>query len=311
MSEKNEWMISEMLEALDMNGKTRGLQISQLKRNYNSKDDPLPPCWLHSHHFTELFMMTEGEATFLYNFNENTIEKGDLLIVNPNIQHRELWKGVYGCYILCVTDLEINAAEKDFIVKTGDQFETYRFYLHKMMEESRNKPEGYREVVEHLFRSAMVTFRRNIKSSEAEVNVPVDPKAISNSVMIAKTYIENNYGKEVKINDLSQITYISQQHLIRKFKKTLGYTPGQYLIRVRIQVAAGYLISRDNSINQIAEMVGYNASQAFLYAFKKIIGMTPQEFRNKYRDDPKGGKKLAKFICFKSDKIVADPYSAE
>ena len=68
MSEKTEWMISEAIEALDDNSNAKAVQISQMKGNIYSKDTSLESCWLHSHRFTELLLMTEGEATFLYNF---------------------------------------------------------------------------------------------------------------------------------------------------------------------------------------------------------------------------------------------------
>jgi AraC-like DNA-binding protein len=83
------------------------------------------------------------------------------------------------------------------------------------------------------------------------------------------------------------------------------------LIRVRIQASAADLLQRDNSIRQLGEQAGFNDTHTFITAFKKLIGMTPQEFRIKYEFAPAEGMKIAKFMSFKSDVYLIDSFKEQ
>lgn len=94
-----------------------------------------------------------------------------------------------------------------------------------------------------------------------------------------KKYIENNYNKNINISELAQKTGYSVVHFINKFKKFYGYSPGQYLGRIRLQKAMELLTISNMTSKEIAYMCGFNDELYFIRFFKKHLGLTPKEFR--------------------------------
>lgn len=260
---------------------------------------------LHSHAYSELIFITEGNITFLYNNHSFSVGKGDLLIVDPYVQHCEVPKGKFGYYAVGVKNFTFSADERNFILKSEKEYETLYFYFYKIMEEARNKPDGYKKIIENIFENITILIGRKMQENH---NVVIINEKIDGVVAVVKTYIETYYQQNISIELLSKISYISPQHLIRIFHRSTGYTPAQYLKRVRIQIAGDQLLSRDNTIKQIAEQVGYNNLQSFLYSFKKIAKMSPSEFRNRYKTTPFEGKQIVSFTSLLSEQIPIAPY---
>jgi AraC-like DNA-binding protein len=86
-------------------------------------------------------------------------------------------------------------------------------------------------------------------------------------------------GKDWSVDQLAQTAGISRAAFAQKFRRLSGDTPAHYLTRVRVQRAMDLLRSGNDSVERIAEAVGYNDSFVFSKAFKRIQGVSPKEFR--------------------------------
>jgi len=98
----------------------------------------------------------------------------------------------------------------------------------------------------------------------------------------AQVYIENNVGHKVSVEQLSEMFAISRRNFERRFKKATSNTPVEYLQRVKIEAAKKSLESSRENINEVMYAVGYSDSKAFRTMFKKITGLSPVSYRNKY-----------------------------
>ena len=98
-----------------------------------------------------------------------------------------------------------------------------------------------------------------------------------------KEYIRNNYEKPIFLSELALAAHVSAPYLSARFKKTVGCSFTEYLIRFRINRAGELLRETDMTIGKIAELVGYPNYIQFTKMFKKQKGMTPTAFR-KARD---------------------------
>lgn len=293
---------------------SNGPRLMHVSSQHNNLTDDLKmsdPIRLHSHKFTEIMLITQGSATFVYNTVSYEINKGDIIIINPGKGHFEMWKSEFTFYTIGVLGLVLPDNSKQFIYSTGEQFDTYRFYFHSLMDEVRNKPYNYKKTMCNIFSNIYILLSRNIENLTNNKNSLSEVKSSQNAALLAKDFIEANFAQDVSLKILCQITYLSPQHLIRQFKALTGYSPHQYLIRTRVQAAAGNLLQRDNSIRQLSEYSGFNDTHTFIYSFKKLLGMTPQEFRTKYEFSPAEGMELAKFMSFKSDKYIIDKFKEE
>src|SRR5690606_37954482 len=98
-------------------------------------------------------------------------------------------------------------------------------------------------------------------------------------------YIEENYSERITVDDLAQRAAISRRSFERRFKQATNNTLVEYLQRVKIEAAKRSFESSRKNITEVMYDVGYSDSKAFRNVFKKITGLTPIEYRNKYNKD--------------------------
>ena len=100
----------------------------------------------------------------------------------------------------------------------------------------------------------------------------------------AKLYIDKNYNADISLSDIAGYVYISTSHFARAFKKYYDISPIQYLLSVRIEEAKTLLEETNLKVGDIASSVGFSAQQRFNDIFKKHEGLSPSEYRNRYRE---------------------------
>jgi transcriptional regulator GlxA family with amidase domain len=102
------------------------------------------------------------------------------------------------------------------------------------------------------------------------------------SIRQAQEFIEKNVGEKLSIEDLAGRFAIGRRHFIRRFKKATNNTPLEYIQRVKIEAAKNELENTPLNITQVMYTVGYNDIKTFRTVFKKITGLLPVDYRNKY-----------------------------
>jgi two-component system response regulator YesN len=97
----------------------------------------------------------------------------------------------------------------------------------------------------------------------------------------AKTYIEENYSKDISLDDVSRIVDISSYYFSKLFKEETGENFIEYLTNIRIEKAKKLLQNREISIKNICADTGYSDPNYFSRIFKKQVGVTPTEYRER------------------------------
>ena len=95
-----------------------------------------------------------------------------------------------------------------------------------------------------------------------------------------KEFINNNYFKDLDINQLSSMFNRSPNYLSHLFSEICGETFSKYLNKVRIERSKELLKKPDYTLYCIAKDIGYSDQRYFIKMFKKNTGLTPTEFRN-------------------------------
>ncbi|MBB5395412.1 GlxA family transcriptional regulator [Mucilaginibacter sp. AK015] len=98
----------------------------------------------------------------------------------------------------------------------------------------------------------------------------------------AQTYIECNPQEKLSIEHLSAKFAVGRRSFDRRFIKATGNTPVEYAQRVKTEAAKRAFESSAKTINEVMYDVGYTDLKAFREVFRKITGMSPQEYRAKY-----------------------------
>lgn len=101
----------------------------------------------------------------------------------------------------------------------------------------------------------------------------------------AQEFIENNVSEKISVEELSVKYAIGRRHFERRFKKATHNTPLEYMQRVKIEAAKKQLESSPKNVSEVMYEVGYADSKAFRAVFKKITGLSPIDYRNKYNKD--------------------------
>ncbi len=92
-------------------------------------------------------------------------------------------------------------------------------------------------------------------------------------------YIKEHYGEKISVGEIADSLFVSENHLIRVFKKDVGVTPHKYLNDYRILTGAYFLKSSNLGIEQIARSVGFSSASLFITTFKQMYGCTPKAYR--------------------------------
>ncbi len=97
------------------------------------------------------------------------------------------------------------------------------------------------------------------------------------------SYISDNTLEKITIDDICEKTHISKYHLCRVFKENIGVSIGTFIKTRRLSAAKQFLINSDMSITEIANKCCFSDSGFFSKTFSKEFGMSPTEFRKKYK----------------------------
>jgi transcriptional regulator GlxA family with amidase domain len=101
----------------------------------------------------------------------------------------------------------------------------------------------------------------------------------------AQEFIEKNVTEKISVENLAVQFAIGRRHFERRFKKATNNTPIEYIQRVKIEAAKKQLESSSKNINEVMYDVGYSDPKAFRTTFKKITGLSPVEYKNRYNKE--------------------------
>lgn len=95
-------------------------------------------------------------------------------------------------------------------------------------------------------------------------------------------FIEANVHERLSVDELAAMVALGRRSFERRFKKATRNTVGEYIQRVKIEAAKRRLESSRKNVHEVMYDVGYTDTKAFRDVFKKVTGLTPVEYRNKY-----------------------------
>jgi two-component system response regulator YesN len=121
-------------------------------------------------------------------------------------------------------------------------------------------------------------FREKIGAATHHVKSKASEKSV-NVINMAKEYIQNNYSKDISLDDVSRTANVSPYYFSKIFKEGAGEGFVEYLTRIRMDKAKDLLSTTEYSMKEIGSMVGYADPNYFSRTFKKNVGVTPTEYK--------------------------------
>ncbi|WP_299496505.1 helix-turn-helix domain-containing protein [Mucilaginibacter sp.] len=140
-----------------------------------------------------------------------------------------------------------------------------------------------REIAIHTAKYFVIDLDKNIQSPFIIFNGRKDHG--DEAVLNAQAFIEQNYREKLTVDQIANQVHVTRRTFERRFKKATRNTVAEYIQRVKIEATKKQLEIGRKTISEIMLDVGYTDMQTFRDVFKKITGLTPNEYRNKYNKE--------------------------
>jgi AraC-like DNA-binding protein len=226
--------------------------------------------WVNDQYFTskggDIFITFPDELHGTYEYPE---EKGNIywLIVNTNPKNQGI-AHLNNSFSQQLLEALLNIETRSF--KGNVAMKSYLariFTLHQ----NKNRPLQIIEIGNLI----VLFLTEVIKASELSGN---QPDIISQTINSSIIHIKKNIHEPIHIEHLAAMSNLSVSHFKYRFKKETGYTPGDYILRCRIDEAKNLLTKSNFKIAEIAYQLGFNNPSYFATIFKRYVGQTPTAY---------------------------------
>lgn len=135
--------------------------------------------------------------------------------------------------------------------------------------------------IEQAVLDATRSFKRHGGSGNPDMLIPgTNEMRIKNDyVQFVKQFISNNYSSEIRLSQIALVIHVSASYLSTKFKKEVGCSFTEYLVKFRINKAAEIISTENITMCEAARLVGYADYTQFCKIFKKYKGVTPLQYK--------------------------------
>jgi len=257
-------------------------------------------CSRHNHHFFEFVYITAGTTMHTLNGESQLLSKGDYFVIDYGSSHS--YKDSRGLSLInCLFMPELvegtlkgcNSFEqlmhsclmryyKPFDGKTsgnqiyydadGRVLET----LMVMVKEFQEKKIGYMELCRTRLMEVLILTMRNIVD---QMSLREGSQAVSDLTH----YIHHHYQNPCILKEFCEEYHFSEPYISRRFREEMGNTVTGYVQKVRMDKCCKLLAGSDIAITEIAQSVGYHDPKFFNQLFKRMIKMSPREYRKMER----------------------------
>ena len=220
--------------------------------------------------FSELGKQTEKFQKRLdEKFVLQCLEKGERVKLLEYLQ-----KSIVGIQRTDKSRVQMEYFQMDLIQIVGVFLHTHRMNL-----EAFFLDESYKKIRERSLTSTLCLIQWSVYYVNKvfdEIRDREKGKGVTDTMV---DYIHNHYEENINRNILAEIVHLSPEYVGKIFKKEMGVGINEYLNQFRIQKAQNLLASTNYKVIDIALMVGYDNMPYFSSIFKKIVGMSPAEYK--------------------------------
>ncbi|MFK9091003.1 response regulator [Bacillus salipaludis] len=168
--------------------------------------------------------------------------------------------------------------ENEYLVISNQWFKKYDIPI-KVADDIEKRIDGFfdkngtfqLEDYKERMKREITLFLKKVKQKSSQKN--------SNVISEIEKYLQSNFDRDVKLQEISDHFYISREYISRKFKQEFNVNISDYIVKIRMARAKSLLKNSQLKIYEIANMIGYQDDKYFRKVFKKVVGVTPNEYR--------------------------------
>ncbi|GHV01204.1 AraC family transcriptional regulator [Bacteroidia bacterium] len=252
----------------------------------------------HWHTDYELNMVIGAEGERLVGDSHEEFDYLDIVLIGPRMPHRWISQSGEGTHVITIQFHEqmlnyptigkrIFASIRELLerARRGIVFaeEVRPEIRDRLLNLSRSK--GFDIALQFY---SLLDFMAGTPGQRLLASDNYDPGAIVNQthsrrIGMVCDYVNKNFGRQISLSDMAELTNMSESSFCHFFKKKTGKNFIDYLHEVRIGHATRMLCETSESIAEICFVCGYNNTSNFLRVFRNKLGETPTQYRNNAR----------------------------
>lgn len=252
----------------------------------------------HKHEFIEIIYVVSGTATEYIDSVAYDVRRGDMLFINYDSVHSFCASEGYYFFNICfspetaaneimtphnaVAMLALTAFDEMRDGKNGgkihfshDERPEIENILNAMLKEQRDLLPSSARVVENYMNILITKMLRKTEIGEGD-----DADDVWEMI---EEYISDNPNGDLSLSTLAKKSFYNPSYFSRVFKQRFGMSLTEYVRTMRVNRVAKLLRDTELTIEQCFAESGFTDRTAFYHAFSKQVGMTPAEYRNKYK----------------------------
>lgn len=246
---------------------------------------------LHFHNLMEIGYCVWGKGELILNKDTYHYQNGTFTLIPHNVLHGTNSEGACHWEYLFFDVEEIikenyrddpEKAEKitAYIAQNGKIYEkSEEPYLCNLIlmvfELMKNKKRYYKETIKGILLAIAMQLAAENEEKGHDISGNIS------KITPALTYIARHYRESIRIQDMANCCHLSETHFRRVFHEDMNMTPVEYINLVRIQMACDLMRKGNEHMEQVAQRVGYETISTFNRNFRKIIGMSPYQWKIK------------------------------
>ncbi len=242
----------------------------------------------------ELIVVTEGTLYLRYMDEDFTVESGEYLILPPSESKRSGTRKSYcsfywihftaelGNFAARIYPGEVKSYQRAdcFLLPQSASVPRPERLIVQMKQLQDLERDNYPEITLNATTTAILTeLYGQLLTEEPKESDPLGNKQIYSDIV---DYIRRNLHRNIKIHEIADSFGYSPKYLSHLFSEIRGMSLKQFIMSQKIETASFYLTDSDRNITEIAAEVGFSDVHNFSRTFKKMIGLTPTEYRNTY-----------------------------
>lgn len=253
---------------------------------------------LHFHNLMEIGYCRNGRGEITLNEEIKKYEPNMFSVIPQNFPHttisdleagRSFWEYIYfePAWILQEiypdNPLEQREAMEKINQKASLVFEWEKknlaILIKTIMEEMREKKPHYRECVKGLLIALMTELIRMTETVETKREGR--KRGGITQISEALEFVRVEYARNLKVEDLANVCHMSETHFRRIFESYMNMPPMDYINLVRVQKACDIMKKTNDSMDVVAQRVGFTTTSTFNRNFKKFLGTSPYQWKIK------------------------------
>lgn len=233
------------------------------------------------------FLVSDGEGVLDYNGKQYDLSSGDCVFIDCNKRYSHTtdsllwslrWCHFNGPTLPQIYQKYIERGGKPVFNPEDDILVSLNSTLDNLYEYAGSS-DYIRDMRINTELNALVTLIMSESWHPEEVK---DKTLKEGSINSVKNYLDQNYRDDIRLDALAVKFFINKYYMSRSFKEQIGMTINEYLNNVRVTKAKQMLRFTDKTIADIGERVGIEDPAYFSRMFKKIEGISPDQYRKQW-----------------------------